>query len=380
MQRSDSIKSGSTAISRPKPIQQSGSVNIVVPNLDIADNIPISDTSQEQGSASPVITRTRAERKGVELNSDSTQYLIIAQKSSLLGTKSENKIFEFSNVKRLEVENYNDILGTLKHENKNISSLDSTSNSQNNTKKTETVVEDIKAGNHGIKTHFAIEQQDGVFALLLVCFFFFSYILKDGITFFKESSRFLFSERKQGNSLRETTITVFWYNVILLFQSILISAIIIFNLFLEKYDFPEPAHYFTTIVLIILAIYIFVWFKVLCHKLWGYIYDIQAEIASIIRSDLLLLQLFGIIAFIPTLMLVYSNNFHDNIFVFLFILFIITRLIVIYRSIVNFLHKKVNFLFLIIYLCTIEIIPYFFLYKGLILLYKLDITGILLWH
>lgn len=243
---------------------------------------------------------------------------------------------------------------------------------QNNEQKAISVL-----GHEGIKKTFTLENEDGVLILLLVCFLFFTRIYKGGILFFKENTRLLFSNRENPNMFTETTIREFWFNFILLFQNVLLIAIILFDLFLEFDEYSPPKDAFVTILVFISVLSLFIYFKLLFYRFIGYIFVVKEYMKIWIRTYIIVLEMMGMIAFVPTLIMVYSQSFHYILLSFFIILFILSRLILFYRIITFFLRQHVNFLFLIVYLCSVEIIPYIILYQVLIYLYKVDLISLL---
>lgn len=235
----------------------------------------------------------------------------------------------------------------------------------------------LNNGHAGVSKVFTLEQDDGVLALLVLCFLLFTRIFKGGFTFFKENSRLLFSTRENLNLFSETTVTEFWFNFILIFQTILLSSIILFDTFLESDEYKLPQHSFYTIVLFMLTIFVFLLFKYLLYRILGYLFNSQDQVKIWLRSCTIVLSMIGIIAFVPTLMMVYSQSFHNYLLISFLILFIISQLILFYRIIIFFLREDVNFFFLIAYLCGVEIIPYIILYQVLVYLYKVDLIGLL---
>ncbi|SHG09249.1 DUF4271 domain-containing protein [Dysgonomonas macrotermitis] len=232
-------------------------------------------------------------------------------------------------------------------------------------------------GHLGIHKDFALENEDGVLVLLLICFLFFTRIYKGGITFFRENTRLLFSYRENSNLFSETTITEFWFNFILLFQNVLLTSIIIFDIFLESDNNPLPKDSFATILVFIVIIALFISIKSLFYRFIGYVFDMKEYTNMWQRTYIIVLEMTGMIAFVPTLMMIYSQKFHFVLIIFFISLFIISRLILFYRIITFFLRQPVNFLFLIVYLCSVEIIPYILLYQVLIFLYKVDLISLL---
>lgn len=233
------------------------------------------------------------------------------------------------------------------------------------------------SGNVGNNKMFTLEQDDGVFALLLFCFFCITRIYKDSSSFFTENTRLIFSMRENVNLFAQTTIKEFWFNFVLIFQSILLTSIILFDYFLVSDENATPQHSFYTITLFIVVISLFMSIKYLFYKFVGWLFDIQTKISIWMRTYMIVFEMVGIIAFIPTLILVYSLNLQSLVFSFLVIIFIVSRIILFYRASVFFFQTKVNILYLITYLCSVEIIPYIFLFYFLKYLYKIDLTSLL---
>src|SRR5690606_2489510 len=107
------------------------------------------------------------------------------------------------------------------------------------------------------------------------------------------------------------------------------------------------------------------------------IFDEQKRMGVWRRTYIIGIEILGMLYFIPTLLLIYSNYYHLQIIIFMLILFLIVQLILFYQIIVFFIREKFNFLYLIAYLCTFEILPYIFLMIGLVYLYRIDVFNTL---
>lgn len=232
-------------------------------------------------------------------------------------------------------------------------------------------------GHAGDYKVFSLEQDDGIFALLLISFLCITRIYNHGSSFFTENVRILFSTRKELSPFIPTTIKEFWFNFILIFQSILLGSIIAFDYILNLEKNTQPIHSFYTILLFIGTIGLFLGIKYSIYKLIGYIFNIRDRIQIWLRSYMITIEMLGIVAFIPVLVLIYSQQYYTIVISFLICLFIVSRMIIFYRIIVFFMQSNVNLLFLIAYLCALEIIPYIFLYNILVFLYKIDLTSLL---
>ena len=235
-------------------------------------------------------------------------------------------------------------------------------------------------GHVGVQRFYSIERVDTVFVFLLLCFMLLVRIYRKGSSFFKENMQLLFSSRDNVNFFNESTVSEFWYNLLLNFQTIFLSAIVVFIYLFESDPGTFSGNQMSaTIFSFVLLITLFVAGKCLFYKIIGFLFDIQSFVSIWIRTYTAVIEMLGILAFIPVLLLVYFDYYHSALFIIFFLLFILSRLIIIYRLGCFFLAKGVNFLYLIAYLCSVEIIPYILLYNGLVYLYRIDIINIL-WH
>ncbi|MDH6355404.1 hypothetical protein M2132_001746 [Dysgonomonas sp. PH5-45] len=225
----------------------------------------------------------------------------------------------------------------------------------------------------------SLKGEDGIFALLLLSFMLLAFVYKRGISLFDRRGLLsLLSDRSERVSFKETTAADAWGNGLLFFQAILLSSIVLYDLFFETSTYiTSTTSSFITVILFVVTLFIFVGIKYVFYKFMGYLFDVQGLINTWKKDYVSLINIFGICIFLPTLVLIYADHFHFLAFLLSFILFILTRLVIFYRTISFFLQQKVNFLFLITYLCSVEILPYISLYFGLNFLFETDIINIL---
>lgn len=238
-----------------------------------------------------------------------------------------------------------------------------------------------KNRHEGTPLSFSLEHADGIFGLLLLCFLFFSHIYNGGLVFMKENVSVLFSPRKSRRIQKESTIKEDFFTAFLVLQTLILVSICLYDVFVE-YKLPTVGTLspFFYIISFTLMIGIFMLIKIYFYKFLGYIFDMKSVADAWIQTQIIVVQILGIIYFIPTLLLVYSDLWHPQIIGFMLIIFLIAQIILFYRIIVFFLHEKFNFLFLIAYLCTAEILPYIFLAAGLTYFYQTDLFSMFLWH
>lgn len=230
----------------------------------------------------------------------------------------------------------------------------------------------------GIKRFSLIEDSDGIFLLLLFCFALFVHVFRRGMSFFKENARMVFSVRHSSNLFNQATITEVWFDSLLMFQTMLIYSIVLFVYFFENDDSGGyTGSVFLSVISFVLLFIGFNLIKYLVHRFIAYLFDVKQIFEVWVRGYIVVVEMLGLISFVPLLLLIYFDYYHNVLFLVFLLLFLISRLIIIYRSVIFFLEKGVNFLYLIAYLCTVEIIPYILLYNGLSYLYKIEVTSIL---
>jgi hypothetical protein len=232
----------------------------------------------------------------------------------------------------------------------------------------------------GKQLPFNLEQSDSIFCLLLVCFIFFSHIYNGGISFLKENISYLFSPLKASRLYGQTTMREMLYGYFLIVQAVVLIAICIYDVFIEiENQGQSNGRPFITIIAFIVLMTLFLGIKDILYKIIGYIFDQQKTMNFWRMTYMVSVEILGILYFIPTLLLIYSSYYHIPILAFMLILFLIVRAALFYQIIVFFINQKFNFLYLIAYLCTFEILPYIFLSIGLIYLYRTDVFNTLLW-
>lgn len=235
-----------------------------------------------------------------------------------------------------------------------------------------------ETGNKGELLPFSLAQTDGILILFLFCFFIFSHIYSGGISFLKENSSLIFSPSKSSRLGKLTTAREMISSYFLVFQAIALISISLYQVFMDYTQVDENyASAFVTILSFILLLASFLFLKVQIYKMVGYIFDLKEEVSARIRSNIVAFEILGILYFIPTLLLIYSDYFHLPAIIMMAGLFLIIEIIFIYRLSVFFISKKFNFLYLIAYLCSVEILPYIFLTIGLVYLYRYDVFNLL---
>ncbi|WP_163357622.1 DUF4271 domain-containing protein [Dysgonomonas sp. 25] len=231
---------------------------------------------------------------------------------------------------------------------------------------------------NGITTHegiplpFSLDQTNAAFILVLICLISFAFIYKGDFATMKVNLYALVSFNRNKRIETEYTVKNTWHTYYLILQFTILSSISIYSILSEQMGYEAEHHPLRTIALFGLFVSLFIFAKFLIYNLVGFIYNMQEEITLFKHWSIVLMEFLGISYFIPTLLLLYADYWHTEIALFMIALFIIAQLILFCRLIVYFVREKLNFLFLIAYLCSVEIIPCIFLASGLLFLYKTD--------
>lgn len=223
-----------------------------------------------------------------------------------------------------------------------------------------------------------LKHHDSIFLSLLLCFVLICKIIQRGYRFFFEGFRLLTTFREKKDLFNEITIKEFWGNLFLILLPSFLVSLLAYQ-YLQNSDdvLRQSSHIWLTLTGFILIIAGFLSLKYLFYLLIGYTFDIRDFVHQYLRAYLILLELLGILIFVPTLVYLYAGAYQQVVLIIVAILFLIIRLILFSRLIAFFFNKKVNFLFGIIYLCSVEIIPYIFIIMGFAYLYKENIFCIL---
>ena len=233
-------------------------------------------------------------------------------------------------------------------------------------------------GREGVPHSFEIEQSDSVFGLLLLCFVLFAHIYNGGVSFLKRNISILFSSDNNKRIPRQTTAKEIIYSYFLIFQTCVLASVCVYDIFIQSDALlGKNENPLLTIALFILFIGLFLGIKDCIYIMFGYIFDMNKSMNKLRRTYIIGIEMLGILYFIPILFLIYADYYHLQIVIFMLILFLIVQIILFYQIIAFFIREKFNFLYLIAYLCTFEILPYIFLIIGLAYLYRIDVFNIL---
>jgi hypothetical protein len=163
----------------------------------------------------------------------------------------------------------------------------------------------------------------------------------------------------------------FVIKLLLSLQTIILCSIIFFSCSIYQAEFPQESNLriFSFIFKTSALILVFFLYKVLFYNIIGNIFFSRESLREWNDYFFSIICLSGFILFLPTLLLFYI----EKIFYFccfFYVIYFIFVIILIFRKIyMLFFPHKALLLYFILYLCAQEIVPLYFLYKGLGILF-----------
>lgn len=227
---------------------------------------------------------------------------------------------------------------------------------------------------------FSLAQSDSVFVFFFLCFMIFAHIFKGNFDFLKENTLVVLSLRQKHEDSYETTSREIGLSIFLLIQTVVLISFCVYDTFSEYIPTTFDSQPLVTILSFILLILLFFVSKFIFYKLFGYIFNLKNLTKLFTQTNLRIFETLGIVFYIPVLLLIYLEYWHIYIICLMLLLFLVSLTMFFVQIINYFVKEKFNFLFLIAYLCSVEIIPYLFLGAGLVYLYKTDLFSVILWH
>lgn len=222
---------------------------------------------------------------------------------------------------------------------------------------------------------------DVLFAVILGLFVCFSFVYRQNFRLFLKMVQDVHAVKERQSLFLLSSNNETFFRTYMNFQMLALCSISLFSIariegYTEGFGETELLSGLLALFVILVSYYFlrrFMYFC-LCHtffdrntyKLWKNNYD------AVMES-------WGVLLYIPVLWLVFVGNY-PIIPIWLFIiLFIGSRLVIIYKLIRIFHIKSDGILYLILYLCAQEILPLVFLYEGLVYLYNFIETNTI-WH
>ncbi len=226
----------------------------------------------------------------------------------------------------------------------------------------------VDAGYAGIPRTFPPYESSIFFLFFVFCFLLFS-------LFYRSERKTLFADfknllgfRKRATSVYKEQVTVreIWAEMFLLFQTLLIFSMVYFVLFWDRGIVDMlPGNRNLLFLCVFLTLGAFVFFRYVIYSFLGVVF-FPLKIKNWLGKYLQIVELVGILSFFPAFFYIFLPEIASFAFVLLLAIFFMSRLGIMIAVFDIFVKNKIGFFYFIVYLCGIEILPYFLLYSGLI--------------
>lgn len=206
-----------------------------------------------------------------------------------------------------------------------------------------------------------LRSNEGVTLVILYGFLITAYVLSQKRQMMIQGLRNLLSTRERNSIFFEQTAGEVSSKILLLLQTCLFSAVITISHFLKQ-DSNQPI----TLLLIVYTavILLFYLLKWCLYRFVNWIFFDKNKNNLWTSSYFFLHSLLGILFLPAILFTVYCDFSHPtSVFFYLFML-ILLNLLLIYKCFCIFFNKKYGAFYLIMYFCTLEILPILLLWKG----------------
>lgn len=211
---------------------------------------------------------------------------------------------------------------------------------------------------------------DSFFTMLfLLCFFIIFFGLSGRRYFLVEKARNFIYDRERNNLFDSGSGSDSGLGLLLVVQTCVLMAVMVFFFSLDRYPLLADK----TSPLLAFLIYFgvcagYVILKTLCYKLVGWVFFGRGKMRIWTDTYFTFLYYSGFVL-LPVVMLnVYFNMSAKASAVILAILLCIIKILSIYKWNRLFFDKKINYVRLILYFCSLEIFPCLFVYKWIVLI------------
>jgi hypothetical protein len=113
------------------------------------------------------------------------------------------------------------------------------------------------------------------------------------------------------------------------------------------------------------VISIFMGLKIVMYRTIGSFF-LREDMKHWVSQYSRLFELIGIVLFLPVICYLYLHELRYFISIFFFVLFFISRLVIVVELLNIFVKNKVGYFYFFTYLCGTEIAPYLLFYKGVL--------------
>ena len=228
-------------------------------------------------------------------------------------------------------------------------------------------IKPVENGKTGIPRNYPLYENSLFFLIFLFCFLLFSFFYRaTGKSLLENLKEEFHLSRNSFTFKEQVTVAEVWAEFFMIVQTILIAAMVAYKYFGQQ-EFVLSSTESKTIYFIGLGMFFgfFILVRLLIFRLFGSVF-FSSDVSGLMSKYLSLIGFMGILSFVPAFIFVFAPQFSQIMLIILIIIFFISRVIIIASVLDIFVKRRLGYLGFIVYLCGVEILPYFLLYFGAI--------------
>ncbi|MCH5328658.1 MAG: DUF4271 domain-containing protein [Coprobacter sp.] len=234
---------------------------------------------------------------------------------------------------------------------------------------TEHLTTALSEGLPGIPRPQALGTSDGITLTLIVLFILVALSLRSGIRLVSQMLADLFRPRKNDASLTSLTLSETRLRFFMQLLTWILEGIVLAFLIQGVQPRTDGAPAFTGIGAAIGCAAAYYLLQVAVYKLLGSIFSNPVDTARWLSGYISIHSLLGIFLFPVTFIMIYVPSLSQGALGIAVTLYILSRILFIYKSIKIFLRDIYGILYFILYLCALEVIPLILLFRGVVAIY-----------
>lgn len=223
---------------------------------------------------------------------------------------------------------------------------------------------------------------DIVFLLLFVLLSMFAIVFRSNSTLFVKMIKDAFLVRERDTLFDDSMNKNEWFfRNFMISQALFLSTIAAYAMgrIYGYLNLTSAVNVLFSLAAIFGVIFIFYQFRQFLNFILGKVFADKKQYEFWKTNYNAIIGTWGVMLYIPVLWLIFVGEKQTIPVIMFFILYILCRIVIIYKTIRIFYNKNAGILYLSLYLCAQEILPLVFLYEGTVYLYNFIETSTL-WH
>lgn len=239
------------------------------------------------------------------------------------------------------------------------------------------IIQAIHPTIEGIPFANPLNSNDGIACILLACFLLTTYVLGNDKRYLIQQFRDFFYTRERSSIFNQQTANEIHHRLLLILQTCLLTGILFLSYNINRHTIDTSQSNVLIYLLCatgILLVYLLLKWALYRFINWIFFDTIKSQMW--IQSYFFILSILGILYFPLTLIAVYCDSSTSFIAFGSLLAFIFMNFLLFYKSFSIFFNNSHGFFYLIVYFCTLEILPFLILWKGSIIVNSILIIKI----